>query len=281
VPGGARRRLVSVAAALLLPCGCSALVSLDGLSNGAEDGGGAPEAGGPRPSSTIDGALDGVSTDDGPGAADAPLGQDVAPTQDAASGEDAVDAGDAIDGTDAHTSHPDTGTDAPADTGHDAHDAHGDEPTAPADAALAPCVGDLSNVGTGDFVISLSLETTQPDSATVALLNQRSACSPSTFWDLRLYNGKLLFEIDDSTNLSQLTTTGPDIDDGATHSVVVARAAGTVVITVDGTNEGSTSATESLGALPALADGTDVCDGNDGTVAFSQGKISNVCVGGP
>jgi len=46
------------------------------------------------------------------------------------------------------------------------------------------CQGDLSNVGIGDFHVSLSVTTTQ--GRLVALLNQRGQCNPSVFWDIRM-----------------------------------------------------------------------------------------------
>jgi hypothetical protein len=146
------------------------------------------------------------------------------------------------------------------------------------DAAKGPCAGDLSNIGTGDFQVSFELRTTA--SGRVALVNQRTACSSGMFWDLRLSGGEIEIQTDDGSHSTDLTGTGPEMDDGAPHSVRVSRVAGTLTISVDGATSGTGASAASFGALPPLVTGSDGCDGQDGTVPFS-GTISNLCVGSP
>jgi len=157
------------------------------------------------------------------------------------------------------------------------------ERSEPADAAAeadAPrCTGDLSNVGTGDFQVSLTVTGTQ--TGLVALVSQRASCAPSVFWDIRMQDGLLFVEVDDVTRYTALQKAGPAINDGLPHRVTVDRVAGTLTAYVDGVEAGSDTSPESLGALPAFASGTDVCvTSSDGTAAF-VGQIANVCVGSP
>jgi hypothetical protein len=270
--------LAILAVVLLAPLApaCSVLVSTDGLSGGA-DGGLNDDSGG--------------SFGEGSPVADAHLGE-PSPGTDASSIPEAGKASDAA-ATDAAFADAKPPTDAglPTDAGAKT-DAGEDASVPPADAApdvkkdtaapdaadakvAVPCGGDLSNIGTGDFHIAFDLRTTQ--SGLAALLNQRAACSPGKYWDLRFSSGQIEIETDDVASYTNLVSTGPDLNDGAPHSVVVARVSGTLTITVDGVDSGSTAAGASFGALPALASGVDVCDGNDGTVAF-QGTLSSVCV---
>jgi hypothetical protein len=147
------------------------------------------------------------------------------------------------------------------------------------EADVVPCTGDLSNIGTADFHLSLTVATTQV--GLVALVNQRATCAPSVFWDIRMQDGLVFVEVDDVTHYTALSDAGASINDGVSHAVRVERAAGVVTAYVDGVETGVSPSRESLGALPLLASGTDVCvTSSDGTAAFI-GKITNVCVGSP
>ena len=143
---------------------------------------------------------------------------------------------------------------------------------------VAVCSGDLSNIGRADFHISFSVTTTQ--TGLVALANQRSACVPYELWDARLEDGLVLFELADNTNYTPLSSTGTLINDGSPHLVVVQRLSGTVHIIVDGALEFLGVAAESLGVLPPVLVGSDVCDSNDGTAAL-MGQLTGLCVQGP
>jgi hypothetical protein len=144
------------------------------------------------------------------------------------------------------------------------------------------CTGDLSDIGSGDFEVSFTLQTTQPDGE-FALLNQRSVCGPGNFWDVRVQSGHIIFETD------SLTDAAPDDDgfigctsvtDGQPHTIVIQRIAGLLSLYVDGTLDTSGPSTSSFGPLPPLATGSDVCVGSDATVAFngSDGALTNACV---
>ena len=157
----------------------------------------------------------------------------------------------------------------------------GVETSASLDAGEADvvCTGDLSNIGTADFHVSLTVTTTQ--AGLVALVNQRATCAPSVFWDIRMQDGLLFVEVDDVTHYTALSDAGASVNDGRSHAVRIERAAGVVTAYVDGVETSASPSLESLGTLPALASGTDVCvTSSDGTAAF-VGKITNVCVGSP
>jgi hypothetical protein len=141
------------------------------------------------------------------------------------------------------------------------------------------CTGDLSNIHGADFSIAVTVKTTQ--SGLVSLLNQRSSCGPTgTFWDVRLSSGGVRAEINDNTTAVNLTSLGLLVNDGQPHDVLVQRFAGTMTILIDGSATGSIAAPSSLGALPALKSGTDVCDGHSAQVPF-MGTMSNVCIASP
>jgi hypothetical protein len=140
----------------------------------------------------------------------------------------------------------------------------------------ADCAGDLSSVLDGDFRISFTVTSTQ--TGLVALVNQRRECGPSVFWDVRMEAGRIDVEVDDVTHYDHIVTVGAMINDGRAHEVRLERVSGTLTVFVDGANAGSLASQASLGALPSLATGTDVCvTSTDGTVAL-VGQISSVCV---
>jgi hypothetical protein len=167
----------------------------------------------------------------------------------------------------------------PDASGADASDGgQGAADSGEASADAANCTGNLSNIGTGDFEISLTVTTTA--TTRMAILGQRSTCDYGNFWDIRLETGgHLLVETDTAINNSEYTflLSTVAVNDGTSHAVVVARRAGTLSVTVDGTAAGSASSTASLGTLAALRLGTDVCQGVDGTIGLS-GSVTGVCV---
>ena len=145
------------------------------------------------------------------------------------------------------------------------------------------CVGgtrDLSNVGTGDFRISFHIETTE--TGWVALLNQRPTCYIDVFWDIRqTASGTILAETDNKTNASYQTVQSTlRINDGKPHDVAVTRIAGTMSIHIDGVLSGQGPSSASLGPLPALRVGTDVCGAasNPPTAPFAGTTLSEVCL---
>jgi hypothetical protein len=153
------------------------------------------------------------------------------------------------------------------------------------------CGADLSNVGTGDFCISFTLDTKQTQGET-ALLNQRSSCGFSNFWDIRAGLAAadagasaswLEFEADVDSSANDISLGSPPnpfvvvLNDNRPHAVIVKRVSGVVTIAVDGTSMASKTIANSFGSLPALAQGTDVCDGIDGTHALT-GSLVDVCI---
>jgi hypothetical protein len=153
------------------------------------------------------------------------------------------------------------------------------------------CVGDLSNIGTGDFHISLTVTTARM--TRTALVNQRASCAttfcmqPDTFWDIRLLNGALFIETSDSArNCSQVTTNGASsndggalVNDGQPHRVIVQRVAQTLTAYIDGVARGSAPSKSSFGQLPPVSK-TDPCEATGNTAPF-LGSIANLCVTSP
>jgi hypothetical protein len=147
--------------------------------------------------------------------------------------------------------------------------------TVPEEAAV--CDGDLSSVGTGDFRISVQVTTTQ--TGWVAVASQRGQCGPSVFWEIRIADGFVYVEVDDVAQYTAITSTGPKVNDGAPHAILVVRASGTLTVYVDGGASGSGASGASLGPLPPLQLGTDVCVGavGDDTAAL-VGAVTGACV---
>jgi hypothetical protein len=155
--------------------------------------------------------------------------------------------------------------------------------------AQAPCSGDLSNVGMGDFRISFTLKTTQSGANPgFALTNQRSDCQGGDFWDIVIDQGGVVgFEIDnypdDAGNSDDLgINSGVDVTDGAAHQVVIQRVSSTLTIYVDGTPVNASSCAINLVQLPPLETGTSPCvnfNGN-GFAAFDGclGTLADLCV---
>ena len=159
--------------------------------------------------------------------------------------------------------------------------AAGDAPSSldtTSDSNASACGGrDLSNVGSGDFVVSFTLQTTQKDQV-ISLVNQRLLCGNGIFWDVRLVSGLVYLEIADIDHgLTFLMSQGPTLFEGKPHAIVISRAGGTARIDVDGAPSGSIATPQSMTQLPPLKVGTDVCLGVNGTVAL-QGSLTNLCV---
>jgi hypothetical protein len=279
-----RRRLLVLAFALLAPSACTLLVPTDGLVGDGADVDSAPPGNNPPPAVDSGGGIT-VVLGDAAGVADA--GGGAMGDVDSTTGElDSTTVSTADAHSPADTSIPDVTSDAviahdatpdvvvtPPDTGTVSHV----DASPPSDGAPI-CSSDLSNIGTGNFVISIDLRTTE--SGLAALVNQRASCSSSAYWDLRLSSGELRFESDDGTSYTNLTGTGPEIDDGAPHTILVQRVDQTVTIYVDGNASGAAASRASFGALPSLALESDPCDGYDGTAAY-QGTLAVVCIGAP
>jgi hypothetical protein len=143
----------------------------------------------------------------------------------------------------------------------------------------APCTDDLSNIGTGDFHVSVAVTTKQFGPA--AILSQRPVCDHSMFWDLHLVGGGTLeMETDDGLAPGDYTviTTAATVNDGNPHLVVAQRVGGLLTISIDGVVSGTqASSPANFGALVPMALGTDVCVPYAGFV----GTIANVCVASP
>ena len=239
--------------------GCALLSGLEGLDKvscvdmcegGASDGGGDETS-----------AAEGAPAE--AGAVDSAIGPDGAPDTDAG-GDGALDADAGGDG-------------AISDASNDLADGRGD--TGPSDGASPDgpaCLGDLSNIGTADFDVSLAVTTTQ--TGVVALVNQRRMCGGiGIWWDLRISDGFVLVE----TGTANFTSVGARVNDGKTHRISLRRRGGQVTIYVDDVDSGSKGSTQSIGRLPPFQMGTDPCIGSpDMTMPFA-GTITNICVTSP
>jgi Concanavalin A-like lectin/glucanases superfamily len=145
---------------------------------------------------------------------------------------------------------------------------------------IGPCMNDLSNILAGDFTVAVQMNTTQ--SGPVAVLNQRSVCNSSVFWDLQLQvGGAIQIETDAIANYDRIRGSIV-VADGKTHDIVVKRVSEQVTIYVDGKPDpsGQGASLSSFQALAAIAVGTDVCDSPTGLQAF-KGTLTDVCVSSP
>jgi|HubBroStandDraft_6_1064221.scaffolds.fasta_scaffold18723_2 hypothetical protein len=165
------------------------------------------------------------------------------------------------------------------------------------DAGLTACQDNLSNIGTGDFHISFTLETTQ--SGNTAVMNQRPTCGGDfDFWDIRLgatYEGAggpgyLLVNTggsyagEDEWNLTNVAST-LTVNDGRSHDVVVERVSGVLTILVDQVAAGTAASLSSFAGLPPLDVGVGICDASNGGGPLGSepfvGTLTNVCVTSP
>ncbi len=146
-------------------------------------------------------------------------------------------------------------------------------------AGNGACTGDLSMVGTGEFEVKFTI-TTSTTASVAAIAQQRGICDHSYFWDARLVNGMLHFEVDDN-NAHYIGCASPvALNDGLPHRVVVRRLADTLSIVVDCGGEMNCPSTTDLSTtLAPLGNQTNnPCIGSiDGTVAL-DGTVSDVCV---
>lgn len=148
-------------------------------------------------------------------------------------------------------------------------------------ADLRSCVTTLDGVGTGDFTIEFTVASSAAIASAMAVIGQRATCDHSVMWDVRIVSTNQLFiEFDNSDAPYTAFLTTRTVNDGAPHAVVIARRGGAVSVTIDGfVDTTAVSAAQSFpaGSLAALSLGSDVCQGQDGTVALS-GSVNNVCL---
>jgi hypothetical protein len=155
----------------------------------------------------------------------------------------------------------------PTDSG--AADVHTDGPA---------CKNDLSNIGTGDFTIAMSLTTSQ--TGVVAIANQRAICNGSVFWDVHMTNGTVQAETDDGTHHAEVDATGVLVNDGKPHSILVQRRTEVLSLSVDGKSLSETSSMSAFGQLPPLVSGNSPCVGHTGYFAL-VGMPTGLCVTSP
>jgi hypothetical protein len=139
-------------------------------------------------------------------------------------------------------------------------------------------VGDLSNIGTADFHISLTV--TAPQMTDTSLVNQRTLCSYGVFWDIRVVKGSLLIETCDAiSNYTAVTTHGPLVTDGKAHRVIVKRVAQWITAYIDGVASGVGQSKSSLGPLPPVSS-KDPCEAT-GQFSPFLGSIADLGVTSP
>ena len=135
------------------------------------------------------------------------------------------------------------------------------------------CSSGLSDVHTGDFLISFTMQTGQPDNY-IGLVDQRTICVNGLFWDAWLVAHQVRLELSDNSRYAALSTSGAPLNDNNPHDVVITRTNGVVTILTDGALAGSQTMDQNLGSLPPLLIGNARCPG---VVAISH-AITNVCV---
>jgi hypothetical protein len=137
------------------------------------------------------------------------------------------------------------------------------------------CKDDLSNIGTANFDVSFTLTTVQTN--LVALVNQRSACNGSDFWDVRMNGGTIAVEVSDQANDTSFGS-NVTVNDGRSHDVSIRRASEALAVYVDGVESGPNSAPISFGSLAPVSTGTDRCAAG---VASFVGAMTNLCIASP
>jgi len=141
------------------------------------------------------------------------------------------------------------------------------------------CLTDLSGVGTGDFLISFILTTTE-SGLTIGLLNQRTGCDQSsTFWDVRLSPTAGIVAVTGDGIAAHYTfiQAGTPLNDGKPHKVDVIRRGGKLWYAHDGVIDSvQTSDPYSFGTFPPLVLGSSACTGT--TSAAGHAAISEVCI---
>jgi hypothetical protein len=199
----------------------------------------------------------GSASDDGGGVAADPHSEDAMSVADADSSSMAIGPGDA----NASEAAPSLVT----------------QPGPPSQPSPLPVAG-LSNIGTADFHISLTVTTTQ--SARTALINQRAFCWFGGFWDIRLVNGALLIETcDASVNYTTVSTQGPLVNDGRPHRVIVERVRKQLTVYIDGIASGGGLSNSAFGLLPPVSR-HDPCE-MAGQYGPFVGSIANLSVMSP
>jgi hypothetical protein len=147
-------------------------------------------------------------------------------------------------------------------------------------ADAASCATDLSNIGTADFTIAMTLITTQV--GTVAVANQRAVCNGSDFWDVHLQDGDVQAETDDGLmHHTALNTPGPAVNDGKPHAISILRRNEVLTVYVDGVAAGSAMSASMFGSLPQIEWGTSPCVGHPNYYSLLPGSLTNKCVTSP
>jgi hypothetical protein len=146
---------------------------------------------------------------------------------------------------------------------------------------ISRCSDDLSNIGTGDFEIALELKTTAVSGSEI--VSQRPACSSGYFWDLRMGNGLLGFELDDNQQHYVGCRGTVPVNDGEKHAIVIRRENLEVSLYVDCQLDVSCAAATNVSMpLPAVEVGSNPCSNpstTDGTIPL-VGTVSGLCFGG-
>lgn len=143
----------------------------------------------------------------------------------------------------------------------------------------ACCTDTLSNVGAGDFTITLTLVTRATVQSTVAY--QRDTCGSSTFWDVQMRaDGTVTVETDDGGAGDYAMIHGTAVvNDGASHRIVVARRGQQMRLSVDGTVDGTAASSSTFGLLSPLG----IAHGNPceaAGLAPLAGTVTDVCLQG-
>jgi hypothetical protein len=155
----------------------------------------------------------------------------------------------------------------------------GGAPTCEDPPGTGLCTGDLGAVGLRDFEVKFTI-TTSTEDAVNAVIHQRAICNYSYFWDARLSDGKLFFEVDDNGAHYGSCQSPVPLNDGAPHRVVVRRIAESLSIVVDcGVATSCPSHADVSMPLPPLGNQTNnPCIGSVDQTKALVGTVANVCV---
>jgi hypothetical protein len=135
----------------------------------------------------------------------------------------------------------------------------------------------VGNFGTAPFTLSFEVQTTFTGFEQ-AVWDKRDVCHNGSFWEFRIVNGDMSFDIYDTPpNVNPSVTSTIAVNDGAWHQIVAIREGRRIHLYVDGTLEGSatTSNVLNLSNDVHMTAGVNVCDGVDATVPF-QGELGEL-----
>jgi hypothetical protein len=123
------------------------------------------------------------------------------------------------------------------------------------------------NFGTEDFDINFPV-TTSMTYANVDLMSARGGCFAGAFWQVRMVDGTVQFEVRGTDQVSTIVTSPGVINDGVSHNIDIQRVGNDITLTIDETPVASTTV-QGTGDYVVKTEGLRVGGGNGCTGAGS------------